>query len=70
MHTYPSIKSIKALFNSKETLMEVQVLSLNASPSGRVQVATITAGHGLLAAGGFTGELAVQSTCTLRPMRM
>lgn len=47
-----------------------RVLSLNASPSGRVQVATITAGCGLLAAGGFTGELAVQSTCTQRPMRM
>lgn len=48
-----------------------RVLSLSGiSPSGRIQVATTTAGCGLLAAGGFTGELAVQSLCTKQAMTM
>mmetsp|Transcript_11441 Transcript_11441/g.34382 ORF Transcript_11441/g.34382 Transcript_11441/m.34382 type:complete len:443 (+) Transcript_11441:236-1564(+) len=38
------------------------------APGGKVQVSTMAAGCGLLAAGGFTGELAVQSTTSNRPM--
>lgn len=40
------------------------------APGGKLQVSTMAAGCGLLAAGGFTGELAVQSTTSNRPMSL
>ena len=51
----------------------VQVVDLRGGPLmgaalGRVQVSTMATGCGLVAAGGFTGELAVRNLQSPRPL--
>lgn len=66
-----------SLVSSPHHLLLQQVMHLAGGsamgaplPVGRVQVSTMAAGCGLLAAGGFTGELAVRNLQSQRPLFM
>ena len=47
-----------------------RVLPVRGSQLACLQVSTMAAGHGLLAAGGFTGELALKNLQSQRPISM